>query len=969
MYQIPSQHQHFHQYQQQYIHEGSQLRSVSSMSTMNSEMDSSNFNQSGSSAHTSTNSSPYNHKIQQQQQQYNHLQQPSISEADEHSSGQSSPDLMGTEFYSSDNITHDHNQHAQNLRKSMIYSESFDSTKFQSVRDSIFIDNDNNIATLPLNTQEQEVTKLAMTNSPSFSALASILEKKTHQQQSSRKPTSNLQTSTIAEDMPSDYETTPKQTNYDLTKSPNLIQLDDQDQTPNLNIPRESSYSSIMDSPNTGDLVSPQFYQKIETSENYDIFKTPEVPQLHTFHNSSSLSQISSKKDNEESSGNSPEKIKINENFVSMIDDHSEVPEIINTPQIYKTSSFEGQNSSFTPKQQSQPQHQHIQTPPPVSLPKNRLNQLFTSPQYKQRSSSLPVLTKKNDDIKPIEQVQQPTKKKNKFMAFFKSNKRSVSSSQVETKQSTKLQPKSSPLSSKPQPLQQSQQKSLPRSQQSTPNIPSSMSSHRLPKKSTSSTSLFDAFKRKNKQQQQQQQQTSNRTPISKSSNDIPNITVNSNFKQIDNDEVNDNDDSFSVSTVDSNEFNEDFNKLNVSKQRPTSQISQTGGDVFPKSLNPQEVESIVSLERNRSVRSRHSTMSQQRPFSLTDAINSNAKEEGMYVTYAMDKEPSIPDLTKSPTTSVLKKESSMSSFNKIDDDYVNENNNRNNDEHDNNDDDFQYDFGEDFSTALEFDDIADNYNAEEHQAQILAHETTSQNEGEDVSNFMEFADFIDFGDELQLNFDLDDQSSRSSPNMKTLRPPSVANSIGGSSTNSSNFQYNNKPSPRLQPPLSTRPFNSPPQPAPESPLLESPILQSEPFRNLSSSTSYDRVSPALQPLPTFIQEQASRPMSMSFKGLKAPALSNHHYNRPVLSSSSSFVSQISSSKASSIKNPNRRVVFSSKIVLYDAWNEDDYDRHPDVATCNQLTPQIAQRIKEELNELKSEMEVHEESQCYTHFY
>ncbi len=101
----------------------------------------------------------------------------------------------------------------------------------------------------------------------------------------------------------------------------------------------------------------------------------------------------------------------------------------------------------------------------------------------------------------------------------------------------------------------------------------------------------------------------------------------------------------------------------------------------------------------------------------------------------------------------------------------------------------------------------------------------------------------------------------------------------------------------------------------------------------------------------------------MSFKGLKAPAFIN---NKPALTSSSSFASQQSSKKSS---KPSRKVGFSSKIVLYDAWNGEDYDRHPDIATCNQLTPLIAQQIKEELNELKSEMEVHEESQCYTHFY
>lgn len=62
-------------------------------------------------------------------------------------------------------------------------------------------------------------------------------------------------------------------------------------------------------------------------------------------------------------------------------------------------------------------------------------------------------------------------------------------------------------------------------------------------------------------------------------------------------------------------------------------------------------------------------------------------------------------------------------------------------------------------------------------------------------------------------------------------------------------------------------------------------------------------------------------------------------------------------------------VRFSSRIILYDTYNGDDYDRHPDTATCNQLTPALAQMIKEELNQVKSEMEVHEDLRCYTHFF
>lgn len=62
-------------------------------------------------------------------------------------------------------------------------------------------------------------------------------------------------------------------------------------------------------------------------------------------------------------------------------------------------------------------------------------------------------------------------------------------------------------------------------------------------------------------------------------------------------------------------------------------------------------------------------------------------------------------------------------------------------------------------------------------------------------------------------------------------------------------------------------------------------------------------------------------------------------------------------------------VRFSSRIILYDTYNPEEYDRHPDTATCNQLTPLLAQKIKDELNSFKAEMEIHRDSQCYTHFF
>lgn len=67
--------------------------------------------------------------------------------------------------------------------------------------------------------------------------------------------------------------------------------------------------------------------------------------------------------------------------------------------------------------------------------------------------------------------------------------------------------------------------------------------------------------------------------------------------------------------------------------------------------------------------------------------------------------------------------------------------------------------------------------------------------------------------------------------------------------------------------------------------------------------------------------------------------------------------------------NGLRNISFSPRLQFYDAWSSTDYDRRGEIATCNRLTPMLAQQIKEELNTFKMEMEVHEQSKPHTHFF
>ncbi|KAE8147459.1 hypothetical protein BDV25DRAFT_32849 [Aspergillus avenaceus] len=75
-------------------------------------------------------------------------------------------------------------------------------------------------------------------------------------------------------------------------------------------------------------------------------------------------------------------------------------------------------------------------------------------------------------------------------------------------------------------------------------------------------------------------------------------------------------------------------------------------------------------------------------------------------------------------------------------------------------------------------------------------------------------------------------------------------------------------------------------------------------------------------------------------------------------------------SKGSSMTPPpaSKSLVFSPRIQFHETWPSGEYDRRGDIATCNRLTPLLAQQIKEELNNFKMEMEVHETSKIYTHF-
>ncbi|KIY61771.1 hypothetical protein CYLTODRAFT_205031 [Cylindrobasidium torrendii FP15055 ss-10] len=108
------------------------------------------------------------------------------------------------------------------------------------------------------------------------------------------------------------------------------------------------------------------------------------------------------------------------------------------------------------------------------------------------------------------------------------------------------------------------------------------------------------------------------------------------------------------------------------------------------------------------------------------------------------------------------------------------------------------------------------------------------------------------------------------------------------------------------------------------------------------------------QPAP----EKATMPAMFSHANSSAPALSMTG-TAPSLTH-----------RAATAPHESKRLAFASNLSVYDTFSATVYDRRSEPATWSRLTPQLAQRIKEELNSFKmEEMEVHASSRIHTQFF
>lgn len=335
----------------------------------------------------------------------------------------------------------------------------------------------------------------------------------------------------------------------------------------------------------------------------------------------------------------------------------------------------------------------------------------------------------------------------------------------------------------------------------------------------------------------------------------------------------------------------------------------ESGAILFPKSLDDNEVESIISLERNRSMKSnkRNSTHSHRR--SLSEALSIHAQNEGMFVTDATSVILSKPDLSKSPTSSILR---NSGRFETIDHDYN------------------TVDHISDYCKSPDFKDISEPNIPLDIEINTKPDHLLVDEDEELMSDIMDFANIINFGNENFDQYSLPDR--REAISIDSSVNDEMENDISSS-------EFKNSRDESVTRTLETQ--------------VSDDDFENEDFNKKDDTEKSLKMDHGLNAAGEIL--------------FKNPiGLSSYH----TLTPDSAIQSSIFTALPESTQELHKvRVTFSSRVLLHETYHETIYDRKPDLATCNVLTPQLAQAIKAELNELKSEMEVHRDSVCYTHFY
>lgn len=161
--------------------------------------------------------------------------------------------------------------------------------------------------------------------------------------------------------------------------------------------------------------------------------------------------------------------------------------------------------------------------------------------------------------------------------------------------------------------------------------------------------------------------------------------------------------------------------------------------------------------------------------------------------------------------------------------------------------------------------------------------------------------------------------------------------------------------------------------------------------RKLSTSSNNSAGGSAFLPALNFGDESDSTSLAASLSafgaaGGKERPLSGHSGNFPYANAdfNASAPALATITATSNPKQPSmglraatvpltrtsKKLTFAANLSVYHTFSPAAYDRRSEPATCNRLTPTLAQRIKEELNSYKmEEMEVHQSSRMHTHFF
>ncbi|KAI5451302.1 hypothetical protein NCC49_001897 [Naganishia albida] len=137
--------------------------------------------------------------------------------------------------------------------------------------------------------------------------------------------------------------------------------------------------------------------------------------------------------------------------------------------------------------------------------------------------------------------------------------------------------------------------------------------------------------------------------------------------------------------------------------------------------------------------------------------------------------------------------------------------------------------------------------------------------------------------------------------------------------------------------------------------------------KNNKHESNYDPFSQSFSPFESNIDREplADRlnfPYTHPGLNLSAPVLSSMSLNLP--GGGKPYRS------ATSPPVEKRNINWAPECAIYHTFHAEVYDRRSEPATCNRLTPQLAQQIKDELNGYKmEEMDVHPSSRIHTHFF